>query len=130
MTTVLLDTHVLLWWRTTPGQLSDRANNALERADELAVASVTWYELAWLCTHARIQHVIPMRTWLERLARGVRTISTTPAIAATAAELPPTFPQDPADRVIYATAIEKGWPLVTKDGALRRHGQRKRITVW
>lgn len=44
-----------------------------------------------------------------------------PAIAATAVGLPDTFPGDPADRLIYATAVERGWRLVTKDRRLRDH---------
>jgi len=39
-------------------------------------------------------------------------------------------PGDPADRLIYATAIEHGWPLVTKDSRLRGHRHPRRLTVW
>ena len=99
-------------------------------ADELAVASITWFELAWLAQHERIIVAIPIRSWLQELADQVRTVSTTPAIAATAVSLPNSFPGDPADRLIYATAIEQGWPLVTKDERLRGHRHPRRITVW
>jgi PIN domain nuclease of toxin-antitoxin system len=64
------------------------------------------------------------------LSEQVRTIGTTPAIAATAVSLPSSFPGDPADRLIYATAIENGWSLVTKDQRLRRHRHPRPITVW
>jgi len=37
----------------------------------------------------------------------------TPAIATIAVKLPSSFPADPADRLIYAIAIEQGWPLIT-----------------
>ena len=53
-----------------------------------------------------------------------------PAIAAAAVELPMSFPGDPADRIIYATAIHNGWQLVTKDRALRTHKHPKRVTIW
>ncbi len=73
---------------------------------------------------------VPTRSWLEGLAGQVRTVGTTPAIAATAVSLPASFPGDPADRIIYATAIEHGWSLVTKDQRLRRHRHPRRLTIW
>ncbi|MGH9120175.1 MAG: PIN domain-containing protein [Acidimicrobiales bacterium] len=130
MTTVLLDSHVVHWWSAEPGRLSRGASRVLVGADELAVASITWFELGWLAHHERIVVTIPIRSWLERLAEGVRTIGTTPAIAAAAVALPASFPGDPADRLIYATAVEHGWPLVTKDLRLRRHRHPRPVTVW
>jgi predicted nucleic acid-binding protein len=72
----------------------------------------------------------PVRSWLEQLAGQVRTLGITPAIAGTALSLPLSFPGDPADRLIYATAIEHGWWLVTKDSRLRSHRQPRSMTIW
>lgn len=130
MTTVLLDSHVLHWWSSEPERLSRAASRAVSRADQLAVASVTWYELAWLARHERIVVTMPIRSWLDRLSEQVRTISTTPAVAATAVALPSSFPGDPVDRIIYATAIESGCALVTKDDRLRRHQHPSTKTIW
>jgi len=66
----------------------------------------------------------------DGLAGEVQTVPISPSIAATAAELASSFPGDTADRLIYATAVERGWQLVTKDGRLRRHKHPRRITVW
>jgi PIN domain nuclease of toxin-antitoxin system len=60
----------------------------------------------------------------------IRTVSITPAIAATAVSLPSSFPGDPADRLIYATAIEHGLRLVTKDVKLRSHPHPRPIAIW
>lgn len=128
--TVLLDTHVLHWWSAEPDQLSATAAATLENADELAVAGITWYELAWLASHERIVLSVPVETWLARLGTEVRTIGITPSIARTAVELPSTFPGDPADRLIYATAVQRGWPLVTKDRRLRSHPHPRDVAVW
>ena len=128
--TVLLDTHVVHWWSAEPERISVAAARAISDADELAVADITWFELAWLAHSERIVLSIPITAWLERLAADVRTIPVTPAIAATAVSLPSTFPGDPADRLIYATATEHGWSLVTKDERLRSHRHPRRITVW
>ncbi|MGH3823116.1 MAG: type II toxin-antitoxin system VapC family toxin [Pseudonocardiaceae bacterium] len=130
MTTLLLDTHVLQWWSAEPERLSASATEAIAGADELAVAAISWYELAWLAAHERIVLTIPVSSWLARLATGVRTIGITPAIAHTAVGLPSTFPGDPADRLIYATAVECGWSLVSKDQRLRKHPYPRQITIW
>jgi PIN domain nuclease of toxin-antitoxin system len=130
VTTVLLDSHVLHWWSSEPGQLSPKAATAISAADEIAVASISWFELAWLARHERIVLAVPLRSWLEGLAEQVRSVPTTPAIAAAAVSLPSSFPGDPADRLIYATAIEHGWPLVTKDQRLRRHRHPRQIALW
>jgi len=130
LTTVLLDTHSLHWWSSQSGLLSDRAASAIAEADELAVASISWFELAWLAQHDRITIVIPTRTWLEGLAGQVRTVGVTPAIAAAAVALPTSFPGDPMDRIIFATAAEHGWLLVTKDERMRNHPYPRQITIW
>lgn len=130
MSTVLLDTHVVHWWSAESGQLSTAAIEALGGADELAVSAISWYELAWLAAHERIALATPIRTWLGQLGRQVRTLGVTPEIADTAATLPSSFPGDPADRLIYATAIEHGISLVTKDRRLRSHRHPRQITVW
>lgn len=130
MTTLLLDSHVVHWWSAEPSKLSRPAIRAIESADELAVASITWFELAWLAEHDRIRVSLPIRTWLDELADEVRTVGTTPAVAASAVALPASFPGDPADRLIYATAVEQGWKLVTKDRRLRDHRAPRPVTVW
>jgi PIN domain nuclease of toxin-antitoxin system len=130
VSTVLLDTHVVHWWSAEPERISKTAAATLSNADELAVADVTWFELAWLARRERIVVSIPIRSWLERLASELRTVSISPAIADTAVSLPSSFPGDPADRLIYATAIEHGWQLVTKDRELREHRHGRPIAVW
>ena len=130
MTTVLLDSHVVHWWSAEPDRLSRQASRAMEEADELAVASISWFELAWLAHHERIVVTIPIRSWLEQLAAPLRIIGISPAIAAVAVALPESFPGDPADRLIYATAVEHGWRLITKDRRLRNHRHPRPVAVW
>jgi PIN domain nuclease of toxin-antitoxin system len=100
VSTVLLDTHVIQWWSAEPDRLSRAATRALEDAAELAVAGISWFELAWLARHERIVVSIPVRSWLEQLASQIRTVELTPAIADTASSLPSSFPGDPTDRLI------------------------------
>ena len=130
MVAVLLDTHVVHWWSAEPKRVSKQARQALEEADEHVVAAITWYELAWLAKHERIAVSIPIRSWLQGLAAQLRTIGMTPAIADTAVALPSSFPGDPADRLIYATAVEHGLKLVTKDRAIHDHDRLDSVVVW
>lgn len=130
MGTILLDTHVVHWWSAEPDRLSAPAAEALEAADVLAIASISWLELAWLARHERIIVSVPIRTWLQGLAAQTRTLASTPAIADTATALPSSFPGDPADRLIFATAIEHGLQLVTKDRALRDHPHPRPVALW
>ena len=130
MTTVILDTHVVHWWSSEPGRVSRAAAEALSEADELAVAAISWFELAWLAKNERITVTTPIRSWLAQLSGELRTVGITPAVAETAVSLPSSFPGDPADRLIYATAIEHGWRLVTKDRKLRAHRHPRALAVW
>jgi len=130
MSALLLDTHVVHWWSAEPKRVSNPARDALEAADDFAVAAISWYELAWLARHQRIVLNVPTRSWLQGLGAQVRTIGINPAIADTAAALPESFPGDPADRLIYATAIEHGLKLVSKDGEIAKHDKHRSLVVW
>jgi PIN domain nuclease of toxin-antitoxin system len=57
-------------------------------------------------------------------------VGITPAIADTAVGLPSTFPRDPTDRIVYATAIEHGVKLVTRDEAIAEHDRPRSLVVW
>ncbi len=130
MSVVLLDSHVVHWWSAEPDRISAPAAAAITGASELAVADISWFELAWLASHERIIVTIPLASWLRRLAMQVRTVAVTPEIATAAVALPSSFPGDPADRLIYATAIENGWRLITKDRKLRALRHPQPVTLW
>lgn len=130
MGALLLDTHAVHWWSAEPDRISRAARRALKAADELLIAAISWYELAWLAERQRIVLDIPMRSWLEDLSAQMRTVGITPGIAGSAAALPSSFPRDPMDRIIYATAIEHGVKLVTKDQAIAEHDRPRSLVVW
>jgi PIN domain nuclease of toxin-antitoxin system len=130
MGAVLMDTHVVHWWSAEPDRISRPARRVLDAADELLIAAISWYELGWLAEKQRIVIDVPIRTWLEDLGAQVRTVGITPAIADTAVGLPSTFPRDPTDRIVYATAIEHGGKLVTRDEAIAEHDRPRSLVVW
>src|SRR3954467_7593694 len=130
MSALLLDTHVVHWWAAEPDRISRPARRLLKAADELLIAAISWYELAWLAERERIVLDIPIRSWLGDLSAQMRTVGLTPGIAGRAAARPSLFPRDPTDRIIYATAIEHGVKLVTKDRAIAEHDKPRSLVVW
>lgn len=127
---ILLDTHAAFWVLAAPDRLSKTARDLVEKADDVSVAAISWYELAWLIDAQRITVDPDARTWLEDAARVLDTVPLTWTVAHRAADLSrhPSFPKDPADRIIYATAVLQGWMLVTQDLALRAFDQR--VCLW
>lgn len=129
---IVLDTHAVLWLLTLPEKLSTRASKAIEqvRRDNkgLAIASVTLYELACGVSGNRMRVHGRLEAVLEQIERLLTVIPLTPAVAAQAARLPDNFPRDPFDRIIAATALVHGAPLVTADGQIRSSGAV--VTIW
>jgi PIN domain nuclease of toxin-antitoxin system len=122
---ILLDTHVLLWISSDPQRLSKNAREAIREARQtasLAVAAITLWELAWLAQNGRLVISSSPENFVMEAVSRVVLEPMTPQIVALAARLPASFPKDPADRVITATAILEGIPLVTADQRIRDAG--------
>jgi PIN domain nuclease of toxin-antitoxin system len=128
---ILLDTHVLIWVATEPAKLSKEAREAIRISSEtggLAISAITLWELAWLATHGRLDIRGTAEAFVERISSrtAIRPISV--KIAVLANELSADYSSDPCDRLIGATALVEGIPLVTKDAKIRASKQVK--TIW
>jgi len=120
----LLDTHVLLWWLGDSQRLLPPQRSMLDAVDAdspVLVSDITLWEIAMLTTRGRIHLRLPLREWLEAAVAPplVQRTGITPAIASEIAALPESFPRDPADRILAATARVLGAVLVTCDGGIR-----------
>jgi PIN domain nuclease of toxin-antitoxin system len=119
---ILLDTHTLIWLARDPSKLSLAASKAIRSSDRsggLAISAMTFWELAWLATHARLNLKEPVDDFVKELTSRTAVRPITSRIAILANQLPRTFPSDPCDRLIGATAISEGMALITKDRAIR-----------
>lgn len=111
---IVVDTHVLLWWLSSPRKLTRKAARALKAARRVGVPAITTWELAMLVTKGRVTLDRSALEWInDALAMPrVELLPLTPAIAVHAARYPP---GDPADRIIAATAVVEGVALVSAD---------------
>ncbi len=115
---VLVDTHALLWWQAKHRKLSRTARTALERADAVLVSAVTCWEILTLVGAGRIRFDRSVTEWFADLEGDDRLelVALSPRAALVAYDLQRArFHGDPADRMIYATAVECTAPLVTAD---------------
>lgn len=131
---LLLDTHALVWLVDGSQRLGRTGREMAEAAlqtDSLLVSAMSFWEIAMLVTHHRIELAEPVTAWRRRaLESGIREIPLSGDIGILAAELEG-FHADPADRIITATAIAHEAVLATADrrilawqGNLQRHDAR------
>ena len=129
---ILLDTHVALWLSEDGARISPRARAAIghERASGggLAICDITLAELATSYGKRRFALTVPFDIFLEEIESRFAVIPITARSAARTLALPASYPRDPADRLIAATALIHGLSLVTADRAIRRSKALR--TIW
>ena len=122
---ILLDTHVVIWLAFEPGKISKRAREAIRAAlnqGGLAIAAITLMELAWLAEKGRVDTTFSLESFVRLCASKFAVLPITAEIAARAVSLPDSYPKDPQDRLIGATALIEGIGLVTHDKWIKKSG--------
>jgi PIN domain nuclease of toxin-antitoxin system len=121
---ILPDTHVALWLTLESRTLTRKSTallaDARRQEETVGIASITLIETARLIAHGRIAIQISLDAYMAELAARFTVLPITPAIAAATTRLPATYPRDPADRIIGATALVHGATLVTADQRIRK----------
>ena len=120
---ILLDTHVVVWLAQDYQRISPKAQASIRRAREreggIAVSDITLFEIALLASRGRISFKPEVETTLSEVERQFLVLPITANIALQAFALPPSYPKDPADRIIGATALIEDIPLITADREVR-----------
>ncbi len=129
---IVADTHVVAWLAFDPARLSRRARRAIDAArregEGIAVSAITLFELAVLAKKGRIHLGISWESFLQEVESRFVVLPLDARTCAKAVELPADYPNDPADRLIGATALVRGLPLLTADRAIRHAGTLR--TIW
>lgn len=112
---ILLDTHVVLWWKAGGQRLSRRAKAAIAEAPKVLMSPLSCWEIGMLVAKERVALDRPVGGWVADLLADERfelaPLSPAAAVAAGLVD----FHGDPVDRMLVATATELRVPLVTKD---------------
>jgi PIN domain nuclease of toxin-antitoxin system len=130
---IVLDTHAWIWFISNPDLLSKRAKKAVNAAvkdKSILISSISAWELALLVTKKRMKLTLDVTDWIAKSESlpFIQFVPVTNSIAVKSVNLPLPLHPDPADRIIIATALSVGAPLVTKDKKLLGYAPVK--TIW
>ncbi len=123
---IVIDTHVLIWWVSNPEKLSVKAKKILQKEKNngsIIISSITVWEISMLVKKGRLKLTMDADKWFSEVESlpYVRFMPVDNTIAAKSVTLPGDFHNDPADRMIVATAKEQGAVLVTADERIRQY---------
>ena len=129
---ILVDTHVVVWLAFDQTQISRKARTAIDdarkNADGLAISDISLLELTTLASKGRIRLDISLESFLQEVESRFVVLPISGRACARAMGLPATYPKDPADRIIGATALVEGLSLLTAARNIRR--SRMVQTIW
>jgi PIN domain nuclease of toxin-antitoxin system len=129
---ILLDTHVVIWLASGDARMSRAAQAAIDEARQsvrgLAISDFTLFELTLLFRKKKFDLAIGPEAFLREIERRFVVLPVTANIALQAFNLPASYPNDPVDRIIGATALIEDIPLLTADREIRK--SRAVPTIW
>jgi PIN domain nuclease of toxin-antitoxin system len=129
---ILVDTHVVLWLALEPARISRKAAGVIEETRHsgqgLAISDMTLLEIAVIESKSRIHLSASLETFLTEVESRFVVLPITGRVCVRAMGLPVTYPKDPADRIIGATALVEGIPLITADSDIRK--SKALPTIW
>jgi len=115
---LLLDTHVVLWWRLNSRRINNDARGAIEAADQVFVSAASAWEVAIKAGLGRLRLKDPFADLVEQ--SGFEPLPISFAHAQRLAALP-RHHIDPFDRMLVAQAQAEQLTLVTHDRGLESY---------
>jgi PIN domain nuclease of toxin-antitoxin system len=123
---------VVLWIAMNPDRISKKARTALDevRRDDvgMAISDMTLLEIARLSSTGQVDLDPNLEEFLAEAERRFVILPMNGRICIRAYDLPASYPNDPVDRIIGATALVEGLTLITADAAIRK--SRAVPTIW
>jgi PIN domain nuclease of toxin-antitoxin system len=124
---IVLDTHVWLWWLLGEEALTDEERETLDEAaarKDIAISAASIWEVELLERKGIIQLQPNIRRWIDLATKPeiCKVIPIEKEVILAQEKLPDNFPDDPADRLIVATALHYQYGLATKDKKLQKLG--------
>jgi PIN domain nuclease of toxin-antitoxin system len=114
---LLLDTHVVLWWLADDPSLSDEIKARLDHEPDVYVSAVTIWEVAIKQAIGKLE---PADLPEQILRSGFRELPVGSRHALAAGRLP-LIHRDPFDRMLVAQARCEDLMLVTRDARCRQY---------
>ncbi|MBI4639273.1 MAG: type II toxin-antitoxin system VapC family toxin [Candidatus Tectomicrobia bacterium] len=130
---VILDTHVWVWWVNGSKELSKTATHRINQAmakKSVYLSAISAWEVALLVRQGRLVLTMDVQDWTARteVLPFVQIVPVDIPIAVKSVHLPGDFHKDPADRIIVATALRFGLPVVTRDDRIWQYSHVQ--SVW
>jgi len=128
---LLLDTHIALWLDSGNERLRPSTRASIDacwkNGGTIFLSSVTAWEIALLVDTGRIELDVPVDAWVQRFLDrpGIEAVPLAHRAAARSYQLNHWEHRDPADRLLIATAIGLGCPLVTYDERITQFGKKR-----
>ena len=132
MSSVVIDTHIIIWDQLDPKRLSSRAKKALAVAEEshqIIICEISLWEISILMKKKRLVIDLPYLEFIDAILQTKNYVlqGISPDIAFIASETD-IDTRDPADRIIAATSIVLGLPLISADRFMQQSTSVR--TIW
>lgn len=130
---IVLDTHAWVWWVSGSTPLSPKVRRLIGdgvQQNAIYLSSISIWEVAQLANRGRLQLTMGVADWVAKSEAlpFVHFVPVDNTIALKSVQLPDPLHSDPADRIIIATALTLGFPLVTRDEKIARYPHIR--TIW
>lgn len=134
MSDLLLDTCAVIW-TGSGADIGPAATDAIDETQitggQVHVSVFSAWELGMLVARGRLRLSRPPLEWFHAFAERGRAqiVDLTTRLLVASSFLPGSPPGDPADRILIATARERGFTIVTRDRAILRYGAEGHVQV-
>lgn len=129
----IVDTCVALWIveGRTPRKVAEALTEALNDGFQTFISPITAWEIGQLARKRRFVSNLSPQRWFAQLMStpGAALAGMPPEVLMESAFLNDLDTNDPADRIIAATAREYGYAVVTSDAALLDYGRQGHLSV-